>query len=76
VDAHAVTLMPSPFGNEPVTVRIGSHPTGQWIGWQNQNTQRGLGTSVESFDYQGGFVLGDHVEGIRPGRKVILSGEV
>ena len=28
------------------------------VGWQNQNTQRGLGTSVESFDYQGGFVLG------------------
>lgn len=26
-------------------------------GWQNQNTQRGLGTSVESFDLQGGYVL-------------------
>ena len=36
-------------------------------GWQNQSTQRGLGTSVASFDYQGGFVLGMPLGATAPG---------
>jgi hypothetical protein len=36
-------------------------------GWQNQNTQRGIGTSLSSFDYQGGFVLGMPLGATAPG---------
>jgi len=36
-------------------------------GWQNQNTQRGLGTSLSSFDYQGGYVLGMPIGVTAPG---------
>ena len=38
VNVHAATTKGSPFGNAPVSVRIGSDPEGQWIGWQNQTT--------------------------------------
>lgn len=37
-DAHAVNNVTSPFINDPVIARIGSHPSGQWIGWQSQLT--------------------------------------
>jgi hypothetical protein len=37
------------------------------VGWQNQNTQRGLGNTIDDFDWQGGFVLGMPLGATAPG---------